>query len=37
MEEVEDLDLSSCLKNAEDVKKVKVHFQFIINDELNSS
>lgn len=31
MEEVEKANLSNCLKDAADVKKVKVHFQFLIN------
>lgn len=31
MDEVEKGSLDNCLKDAADVKKVKVHFQFLIN------
>jgi hypothetical protein len=31
---VEKNDLGACIKNAEDVRQVKVHFQFLINEEL---
>ena len=37
MKEIEQAKLSKCFKDAADVRQIKVHFQFLINEELNGS
>jgi hypothetical protein len=35
MEAIEKANLAACLKDTDDIRQIKVHFQFLLKEQLN--